>query len=1140
MEKGKFACEKQLTNNNMNRKLYTKLFRLFFAALICFTSTSLWAVTEIHVETAGTLSSLLTSTEKELKVTGFINGTDIKYIRGLVSAGTVTDLDWSGVRIVSGGEAYTESLKTSNDVIGEKMFYQFTNLKKMVLPTTLTAIQVNAFANSGLKKIDIPSTVTKLGGDAFAYCNSLDTVIIGKKVTQLDQGVFYSSSVKIAYVKPLTPPSTPSYLFSSSPKILVYTEALADYRASSWKSYGTIYGGLENTYPMERDANAIAKEMCANFFEDAACTRLKAEYQAMTDEELTAAFAEVEMPEYMINIALKVKNETWANFEKDFRIHEYKPYSDASYWNEKMMSSGGSYMGNPTGIYAANDGDEIYVFVDEEVSSDATLYIAGCVENQLIYSAKTGTKLSKGLNVVEGVKNALYYIVYTADTKRMTKTLSEWPNIKIHVEGGKVNGYYDLSRHSDAEYKALRNASTLGRFTLRGEHSLIHLKTTSFKTVFPNTVDKSICWYDSVAVWEKDLMGMTEAVATGKKAGYPWFLTGGEAIYPLYYNNPNFAIEGEPEDAGYANSTAYRVSFNGLDCIKNCLNALNPNMDDWCAGHECGHNNQRAINVEGCTEASNNVFSNLVRYLDGLNASGGSTLATVMDEYARREPFYYRDVNSRLRMYWNFYLYYHLGQKNTSFYPELFKALRKDPLTLYNASNNNNGGLKFVRKVCEVAQEDLTDFFDIWGFFEPIKVGSKIEDYGQHSIAVTKANINSTKTNIARYEKKNREIIFVEDRVDYVPSTGFLTPVGQRRNGSDQVGQCGDLGQFTAYLEGGCEPSEYVYFQSDSLYAMEGSGGLGFLMLDDDGNIKFASNAKNICIPTVVGNPGKDFTIYSYDADGSLHEVTKAGNGTAFADVAVAGRLQTTLTNDQVIKLVLTGKINSKDVKYMRQLINENNLQSIDLSEARVVSGGGYYYQTYATASNNLGTHVFQDFKKLLSIKLPETITTIGSNSFSRSGLSRIIIPDKVTSVGGDAFAYCDKLRLVVIGKAVRSMDQGVFYSSPVKEVYIKAATPPTLNGVSDYLFSGKDRIIHVYASSVEKYKAANWERFGTIVGDLTDDIIDGIDAIEVDQEIANRTIEDNQCYDLMGRKVADLKPGTIYIRNGKKFMFRK
>ena len=33
-------------------------------------------------------------------------------------------------------------------------------------------------------------------------------------------------------------------------------------------------------------------------------------------------------------------------------------------------------------------------------------------------------------------------------------------------------------------------------------------------------------------------------------------------------------------------------------------------------------------------------------------------------------------------------------------------------------NNTNNSALKFVRKVCEVAQEDLTDFFAAWGFFE--------------------------------------------------------------------------------------------------------------------------------------------------------------------------------------------------------------------------------------------------------------------------------------------------------------------------------------------------------------------------------------------------------------------------------------
>ena len=1106
----------------MNKKNYTKWFRLLCAACVCFTSTSLWAVTEINVETAGTLSSLLTSTDPELKVTGVINGTDIKYMRELVVAGTVTSLDWSGVSIISGGEAYYESYKTTSNMIGEKMFYQCSKLQQMILPSNLTAILTNAFSNSGLKAINIPNSVTRLGVDAFAYCSSLETVVIGQKVKQLDQGVFWSSAVKTAYVKPITPPNTPAYLFGSSPKIYVYSNVLADYQASSWTDFGTIYGGLENTYPMEVEPNTVAKLFSSNFFEDVACTQLKPEYQAMSDEELTAALTEVGMPEWMVATALKVKNGSWEAYEQDFRIHDYKPYSDASYWNDKMMASGGSYMGNPTGIYAENDGDEIYVFVDEDVKSDATLYLAGCVENQLIYSATTGKKLEKGLNIIDGTKDALYYILYTANTKSMTKTLDQWPNIKIHIEGGKVNGYYDVSRHSNVDYQALLKAAKLSRFTIRGGHSLYHLKTRSFKQIFPDSIDKSIAWFDSVAVWEKNLMGMTEEVASGKKAGYPWYLTGGEAIYPIYYNNPNFAIEGEPEDAGYANSTSYRTSYNGFDCIRNCLDATNPNMDDWCAAHECGHNNQRAINVEGCTEASNNVFSNFVCYLGGLNTSNGSSLSTVMDEFARREPFYYRDVNSRLRFYWDLYLYYHLGQKNTSFYPNLFKALRNDPLTLYNSSNNYNGGLKFVRKVCEVAQEDLTDFFNVWGFFEPIKTGSIIEDYGSHPIAVTKTNIKSTKAKIATYPVKNREILFVEDRADYVPSTGFLTAAGTQRNGSDKVGQYGDLGQFWDYWVENPEPSSYTYLKSDSLYALEGTGGLGFMMLDDEDSLKFVSNSKNFCIPTAIG---RDFTIYSYDADGSLHEVTLAGDGTEFVTLTRAGTLQRKLENEKVIKLIVSGPINLNDLTYMKQLINTKNLQSIELDQSRITT---------------FPANIFQNVKKIVAIKLPLSMTSIGSCAFSGSGIRSVTIPDKVTSVGGDAFAYCSQLTRVVIGKAVKTMAQGVFYSSKVKEAFVKPLTPPTLTGVDDYLFSGKNRIIHVYPSAVDKYIAANWERFGTIVGDLTDEMVDGIEDINDSNDLNDLKDFDADTYDLMGRRVVDLKPGNIYIRNGKKFMLNK
>lgn len=1104
-------------------KTSERIIKALLSGIAFIYTLNAWSVTEINVSKAGTLSTLMQDMtfDRELKLSGSINGTDVKYIRELLTAGKVTRLNLQEIKIVKGGEAYYESYTTTNDVLGDYMFANCSKLTVCVLPANITSIGKYAFSHSGLKEVDIPNSVNRLGHASFADCNSLTKVVIGSKVSFLEQAVFYNSSnISNAYVKPKTPPTLDAYIFTAKPTIRVYASVLDEYKASSWKQYGTISGTLDRYYPDEsNDSSDIVNEKASIWFEDIACTQLKAEYQAMTDDDLTTAMKDGDMPSYMVDIALKLKNEDWAAYEQDFRIHSYNAYSDAYYWNNKMRSTGGSYMGNPTGIYTKGD-EPLYVFVDSDIPSDATLYIAGCAGNDLVTSAKQGKMLKKGLNVVDGKENSLFYIIYTADTQKKTKTLSEWPDIKIHIEGGQVNGYYDVARKSDADYQAILKAAKHERFTVKGGHSLFNFKTSTYKSVWPKSVEKSICWFDSLAVWEKELMGICESVATGKRAGAPFYLTGGEAIYPIYYNNPNFAIEGEATDGGYANSASYRTMYNTAGCVQSSFDvSKTADFDEWCAAHECGHNNQGAITVEGGTEVSNNLFSNYIRFHDGLVTTSGNSLATIMDEYARHEPFFTRSLNSQMRMYWQLYLYYHLAQKNTSFYPTLFKKLREDPLTLYSS---NTGCLKFVRKVCEVAQEDLTDFFTIWGFFEPLN-NYIVNDYGEHKMTVYQSDINKTLAEIAKYPTKNREIIFIEDRADYVLTTDFLTTAGKKRRESDLVGQCGNVGQFTDYLPGASKPSEYTYLQADSLYALEGEGGLGFLMLDAEGKLKYAANAKNFCIPTSVDN---DFTIYSYDEGGVLHEITKSGNGTEYIEMASAGTLPNQLS-DKTIKVIISGNINGTDVKYLRRLLTEGNLASIDLTNAKIVSGGTAYYESYKTSSNTMGIYIFDHFKQLASICLPSKITTIADRSFRALGIRKIEIPDAVTSIGLEAFGDCSMLSTVILGKRVKTISQGVFYNSAVKDVYVKALTPPTL---SDYVFNSNPTI-HVYASALTKYQASNWTKFGTIVGDL-DDIMDGMENEDLrvkDDDFAGPV------YDLSGRKVNSQLNKGIYIQNGKK-----
>ena len=58
-------------------------------------------------------------------------------------------------------------------------------------------------------------------------------------------------------------------------------------------------------------------------------------------------------------------------------------------------------------------------------------------------------------------------------------------------------------------------------------------------------------------------------------------------------------------------------------------------------------------------------------------------------------------------------------------------------------------------------------------------------------------------------------------------------------------------------------------------------------------------------------------------------------------------------------------------------------------------------------------------------------------------------------------------------------------------------------------------------------------------MGDLTDEIIDGSEAVQEEEMVNGQRSTVNETYDLTGRRVTDLKPGHIYIRGGKKFLMK-
>ena len=60
-----------------------------------------------------------------------------------------------------------------------------------------------------------------------------------------------------------------------------------------------------------------------------------------------------------------------------------------------------------------------------------------------------------------------------------------------------------------------------------------------------------------------------------------------------------------------------------------------------------------------------------------------------------------------------------------------------------------------------------------------------------------------------------------------------------------------------------------------------------------------------------------------------------------------------------------------------------------------------------------LENYAFSECTSLKTIALPDTLTTIGENCFSRSGLNEIRIPENIKIIESNAFSECKDLYMI-------------------------------------------------------------------------------------------------------------------------------
>lgn len=249
------------------------------------------------------------------------------------------------------------------------------------------------------------------------------------------------------------------------------------------------------------------------------------------------------------------------------------------------------------------------------------------------------------------------------------------------------------------------------------------------------------------------------------------------------------------------------------------------------------------------------------------------------------------------------------------------------------------------------------------------------------------------------------------------------------------------------------------------------------------------------------------FSAYSHDDNALIDSPDKKP---LTITVETPGTLSQQLADyfkSEITELVVIGNLNADDISMLNYL---PNLAVLDMENANL---------------EELPSEIFQYKKSLTSVKLPKTLTTIGSSAFRYctnlksvmignrvkeigfsafykcSRLTSVTIPDNVMSIGSyafcgcnltsvtigysvkkigiSAFSDCSRLTSVTIGYNVKSIDCNSFSDcTNLTNIYCKAETPPSVEAGA---FNNVNAMLTLYVPTGCKaaYAIANkWKKF--------------------------------------------------------------
>ena len=458
-------------------------------------------------------------------------------------------------------------------------------------------------------------------------------------------------------------------------------------------------------------------------------------------------------------LALSLYNE---NYSTEYRVANFSAYlSPTELGRQLHIGNGYSNYEGVTGIYLEEGLQSIIVDNIAEGKEDITLVVPNWDRHAPEGIAPTEDpngwgivkevyNLTNGLNEIDVKMSGLAYIYYYSNTPETENEIS------VHFLNDKVNGYFDVTKNSNADWDKMLADAVYPIIDAKGRHSQIVYPVEACEKYAAGRGVELLSNYDSLVTRQHRFIGLEKY----NKVPNNRILARVNYNYYMFRDEDGVAYMGDKPGYAMGMVADPDVVISGDPC--------------WGFSHEVGHVHQLRpfLNWGGLGEVSNNIVTMYVIRSFGIE----SRLAKLGYYESARKSIIDGDISylqdsdvfNRLVPFWQLELYFSQnGYKD--FYADLHEELRK---------NANTGGddwgdrgankvadyqLNFIKTVCKVGKLDLTEFFDKWGFFH---VGEfPLNDYGKYNYIMTQEMVDSAKQEIKEMNvpKPTQDLTTYED-----------------------------------------------------------------------------------------------------------------------------------------------------------------------------------------------------------------------------------------------------------------------------------------------------------------------------------------------------------------------------------------